>query len=386
MDSPTVSSERRAGLLDYHGMEAIPTGVALVHDYLTQRGGAERVVLTLARAFPGAPLYTSFYDPDATFPEFAELDVRTLPLNRVAPLRRRHRAALPLLAPSFSRLRVEADVLFCSSSGWAHASRARGRKVVYCHTSARWLYQTSRYLAESGVVARTGLALARRPLERWDRKAALSADRYLANSTWVAREIERIYGVDAEILYPPVMIEPAGPQEAVSGIDPGYVLCVARLLPYKNLGAIVSAFDRLPSERLVVVGRGPDEARLHMLAGPNVRFAGTVADAELRWLYANARGLVTAAYEDFGLTPLEAAAFGKPVAALRFGGYLDTVREGETGLFFDLPDPRRIAAAAQQLLDESWSAGDLREHAAAFSEQRFVERIREIAREELELR
>src|SRR5919197_420920 len=149
---------------------------------------------------------------------------------------------------------------------------------------------------------------------------------------------------------------------------------------------MVSAFAPPPSERLVVVGRGPDEARLHMLAGPNVRFAGTVADAELRWLYANARGLVTAAYEDFGLTPLEAAAFGKPVAALRFGGYLDTVREGETGLFFDLPDPRRIAAAAQQLLDESWSAGDLREHAAAFSEQRFVERIREIAREELELR
>ena len=363
-------------------MEAI-SGVALAHDYLTQRGGAERVVLTLSRAFPAAPLYTSFYDPAGTFPEFADLDVRTLPLNRLAPLRRRHRTALPLLAPSFSRLRVEADVLFCSSSGWAHAARARGRKVVYCHTSARWLYQTGRYLAESGIVARAALALARRPLTGWDRRAALSADRYLANSTWVAREIERIYGLDAEILHPPVMIDPAGPQQPVEAIEPGYVLCVARMLPYKNLGAITSAFDQLPDERLVVVGQGPDDARLRTLAGPNVRFVGTVTDAQLRWLYANSRGLVSAAYEDFGLTPLEAAAFGKPVAALRFGGYLDTVREGETGVFFELPARRAIAAGVLELLDEDWSDEALREHAAGFSEARFVERIREIARDEV---
>jgi glycosyltransferase involved in cell wall biosynthesis len=356
--------------------------VALAHDYLTQRGGAERVVLTLARAFPGAPLYTSFYDPAGTFPEFADLDVRTLALNWLAPLRRRHRAALLLLAPSFSRLRVEADVLFCSSSGWAHASRARGRKVVYCHTSARWLYQTSRYMAESGVVARMGLALVRRPLTRWDRAAALSADRYLANSTWVACEIERIYGVEAEILFPPVMIDADGPQLPVDGIEPGYVLCVTRLLPYKNLSAITSAFHRLRDERLVVVGHGPDEGRLRLLAGANVHFVGTVTDAELRWLYGNARGLVAAAYEDFGLTPLEAAAFGKPVAALRFGGYLDTVREGETGVFFELPAPGAITAGVRALLDGCWSGEALREHAASFSEARFVERIREIARDE----
>ena len=120
--------------------------VVLVHDYLTQRGGAERVVLSMTRAFPHAPLYTSLYDPRATFPEFGEIDVRTLPINRLPPLRRHHRAALPLLAPSFSSLRISADVVICSSSGWAHGARVEGRKIVYCHTPARWLYQSDRYL------------------------------------------------------------------------------------------------------------------------------------------------------------------------------------------------------------------------------------------------
>src|SRR5436189_353008 len=118
--------------------------IALVHDYLTQRGGAERVVLSLTRAFPDAPLYTSLYDPAGTFREFADVDVRPLALNAIATLRQRHRLALPLLAAAFSRLEVPADVVVCSSSGWAHGAQVEGRKVVYCHTPARWLYQPDR--------------------------------------------------------------------------------------------------------------------------------------------------------------------------------------------------------------------------------------------------
>src|SRR3954452_9410805 len=142
--------------------------IALVHAYLTQRGGAERVVLSLTRAFPEAPLYTSLYDPDGTFPEFGEVDVRPLPLNSIAPLRRRHRAALPLLAPAFSRLRVHADVAVCSSSGWAHGARVDGRKIVYCHTPARWLYQPERYLRARPSPPRLMARGLRRPLLRWD--------------------------------------------------------------------------------------------------------------------------------------------------------------------------------------------------------------------------
>src|SRR5919204_3142757 len=182
-------------------VESIPIDrIALAHDYLTQRGGAERVVLSLVRAFPHAPLYTSLYDPLGTFPEFARVDVRTSPLNVLAPLRQRHRLALPLLAPAFSRLRIAAEVAICSSSGWAHGARVDGRKVVYCHAPARWLYQTGRYLGDAGLLPRAAIAALRVPLERWDRKAAAATSRYLTNSTWIAYEIRRIYGIEAEVL------------------------------------------------------------------------------------------------------------------------------------------------------------------------------------------
>jgi glycosyltransferase involved in cell wall biosynthesis len=350
---------------------------------LTQRGGAERVVLSLVRAFPHAPLYTSLYEPAGTFPEFGRVDVRTSPLNLLPPLRQRHRLALPLLAPAFSRTRIEAEVAVCSSSGWAHGARVAGRKVVYCHAPARWLYQTSRYLGDAGLLSRAGLAALRLPLERWDRKAAASASRYLANSTWIAREIERIYGIEAEVVHPPVAIEADGPRRPPEGVEPGYILCVSRLLPYKNVDAVVAAFEGLGGERLVVVGDGPDEVRLRGVRGRNVYFTGSVGDEELRWLYGNARCLIAASYEDFGLTPVEAAAFGKPTAALRFGGYLDTVREGETGVFFERPEPAEIAGGVRTLLAETWDAAAIRAHAASFSEDAFIGRLREVAEEEL---
>jgi glycosyltransferase involved in cell wall biosynthesis len=340
------------------------------------------VVLSLVRAFPHAPLYTSLYEPAGTFPEFARVEVRTSPLNLVPPLRRRHRLALPLLAPAFSRLRIETEVAICSSSGWAHGARVDGRKVVYCHAPARWLYQTSRYLG-NGLLPRAALGALRVPLERWDRKAAARASRYLTNSTWIAREIRRIYGIEAEVVHPPVVIDPAGERRPPDDVEPGYVLCVSRLLPYKNVGAVVAAFAHLTSESLVLVGEGPEEARLRAGSSANVHFAGSVDDEELRWLYEHARCLVAPSYEDFGLTPVEAAAFGKPAAALRFGGYLDTVREDETGVFFERPEPGSIAEAVTKVLAASWDATAIRSHAEAFSEERFVRRMREIAEEEL---
>jgi glycosyltransferase involved in cell wall biosynthesis len=353
--------------------------VALAHDYLTQRGGAERVVLALTRTFPEAPLFTALYDAETTYGEFRDVDIRTEPLDRVTALRRHHRIALPLLAPTFSRMHIPADVAVCSSSGWAHGAKVEGKKIVYCHTPARWLYQPERYLGQSGALARIGRAVLHRPLERWDRRAAKSADLYLANSSWIAHEIERIYGIEADVLHPPLTVDVSGDQVPLSGIEPGFVLCVSRLLPYKNVDSVVRAFTRLGNERLVVAGHGPDEADLRALAGPNVTIAGSVSDAELRWLYAGSAALVAASYEDFGLTPIEAAAFGKPTAALRFGGFLDTIREGETGVFFDQPEPAGIAEALRALLATGWSESLLCEHAASFSEERFAARLREIA-------
>ena len=340
--------------------------IALVHDYLTQRGGAERVALSLTRAFPGAPLHTSLYEPAATFPAFEVVDVRPLPLNRLGPLRRSHRIALPLLAPAFSRLRVDADVVICSSSGWAHGARVTGRKIVYCHTPARWLYQPERYLRGRGRVQRTITSTLRPALIRWDRAAAASADRYLANSTVVAERIAQIYGLDAEVVAPPPALTPEGPTEPADGLEPGFVLCVSRLLAYKNVDAVVA-------------GAGPEEAVLRRAAGANVTILGRVDDAHLRWLYRECGGLVAASHEDFGLTPLEAATFGKPSAVLRWGGFLDTVADGESGIFFESSTPRAVADAVRELRAGTWEERSILAHAARFSEARFIERIREIA-------
>jgi glycosyltransferase involved in cell wall biosynthesis len=356
----------------------MPERVALVHDYLTQRGGAERVALTLARAFPDAPLYASLYDPTTTFPEFAGVDVRPLGLNRLAPLRARHRLALPLLGLAFSRLQLSEDVVVCSSSGWAHGTRALGRKIVYCHTPARWLYQPERYLRGRGPAIRSTLRVLRPALERWDRQAAASADSYLANSSAVAERIRQIYGIEAEVLPPPPALEPGGQTEQVTGVEPGFLLCVSRLLPYKNLDAVVRAFAQLPGEQLILVGSGPEAHKLRAIGGKNVSLLGAVSDAQLRWLYRESSGLIAASHEDFGLTPLEAAGFGHPSVVLRWGGFLDTVEEGGTGLFFDSPTPEAVADSVRRMRRHSWEADEIRRHAERFSEKRFIERLRRI--------
>jgi glycosyltransferase involved in cell wall biosynthesis len=352
--------------------------VAIVHDYLTQRGGAERVVVSMLKAFPSAPVYTSMYDRNGTFEEFARVEIRRSVLDRVGPLRRQHRLALPLLAPIFSRLHVDADVALCSSSGWAHGVGGRARKVVYCHTPARWLYQTDRYLGARSRAARLAMPVLGGPLRRWDRRAAATAHRYLANSTVVRDRIRALYRIDAEVLPPPPALTPGAPVRALEELEPGFFLCVSRLLPYKNVDAVLAAFSALPAERLVLVGSGPDANRLRRNAPTNVRLAGSVSDDELRWLYANCAAVVAASYEDFGLTPLEAAAFGKPSVALRWGGFVDTVVDGKTGVFFDEPAPTPIADALRTCLRENWSVETLERHAATFSEQRFVDRLREI--------
>jgi glycosyltransferase involved in cell wall biosynthesis len=359
--------------------------VSLVHDYLTQRGGAERVVLSLLRAFPGAPLHTSLYERASTYPEFADADVRTSPLDRVAALRADHRRALPLLAPAFSAMRVDADVVVCSSSGWAHGVRSGGRKVVYCHNPARWLYQPEDYLLESSGAVKRAVAVMAPALRTWDRRAARSADRYLCNSTSVRERIRRAYGIEATVVPPPPAVVPGGPLVPVPGVEDGALLCVSRLQPYKHVDAVVAAVERLPGHRLVVVGQGADRDRLRSLAGPRVTFVERVDDARLRWLYATSAALVAASFEDFGLTPLEAASFGRPVVALRGGGYLDTVVEGVTGMFFDRPDPDEIAAAVRRALARTWDGAAITAHAATFGEDRFVERVRAVVAEEAAL-
>ena len=326
------------------------------------------------------PVFTSLYAPGSTFPGFRDADVRPAPLNRLGLLRQSHRLALPLLAPAFSHLQVDAEVAICSSSGWAHGAHVTGRKIVYCYAPARWLYQSDRYASRLSVAGAANAAL-RPALLRWDRRAAQSAHRYLAISRAVRDQIHAAYGIEADIVPPPPGLIAEGPHEAVAGLADGFIVCVARLHRYKNVGAVVTAMQDLPREQLVVIGEGPEAGRLRRSAPANVRFLSGISDAQLRWLYAHSAGAVSAAYEDFGLVPVEAAAFAKPSATLRFGGFLDTIEEGRTGLFFDRPEPGEIAAALKELLTTSWHAEALRAGAARFAEPAFAARLREIVRE-----
>ncbi|WP_166850252.1 glycosyltransferase [Isoptericola sp. BMS4] len=363
-------------------------GVVLAHDYATQRGGAERVALLLAEAFPGSPLYTTLHDPDGTFPELDDLDVRPGPLDRVAALRHHHRLALPLLAPAVSRQRLAGDVLVASSTGWAHGYRGARRTVVYCHAPARWLYQRDRYLGAPADVpgrarkaaARAALAGLGPALRAWDVRAARRADVYLANSTVTRDAVRAAYGIEAQVLPPPPALPP-GPERPVPGVEPGALLCVARLLPYKNVDVVVAAAQLL-RRPLVVVGDGPDRQRLAALAARDprtpVRFVGRVDDDGLRWLYRHAAVLVAASYEDYGLTPLEAGTYRVPVVALRAGGYLDTVAEGVNGTFVDAPRADVVADAVAKALAADWDGVAIDAHVAAFGRDRFLARIREV--------
>ncbi|MGC5585136.1 glycosyltransferase [Ornithinimicrobium sp. W1665] len=359
--------------------------MAIAHDYLTQQGGAERVVLALSREFPEAPVYTTLSYPEGTYPEFAQRNVLASPLNRIPGLAADHRRALPALAPAVSATRIDADVTIASSSGWAHGFRATGKLLVYCHNPARWLYQRDEYLGDDASrLVRTGLSALTPALTRWDRAAASRADRYLANSRVVKERIAEAYSIDAEVLPPPPGLQTDGEQvphpELADLADEGYWLVVSRLLPYKNVHQAVEAFRGRP-EHLVVVGAGPQRETLLANLPDNVRLVSGLTDAELRWTYRHAIGLVAPSREDFGLTPLEANSWGLPVVALRAGGYLDTVVDGLNGVFFERSTPVEISGAVDAASREQWSREALLAHVHSFGEESFRRRIREIVDE-----
>ena len=358
--------------------------IALAHDYLTQRGGAERVAAIIAAGFPSSPLYTSVHEPSQTFPAFAEFDVRTSHLQVIPPIRRNPRLALPLLARTFSTMQVDADVVIASSSGWAHGIGTEGEVIVYCHAPARWLYQPQRYQGSSrskgsfrsiAKVASAGLGPM---LRRWDQRAAHRAALYVVNSRAVATMVQEAYGIDAEILSPPPALDADGSLTPVPGIEAGFVLSVSRLLPYKNVDVIFEMARRRPDLEFVHVGSGPLRAQLEAQRPSNLRMLDAVTDDQLRWLYHAAAVLIAPSYEDFGLTPLEAASCGTPTIALRSGGYLDTIIDGTTGLLFDEVDPTLITATLDHLLGDPPDQQVLRAHAARFSRKVFTERLQDL--------
>jgi glycosyltransferase involved in cell wall biosynthesis len=330
----------------------------LVHDYLTQKGGAERVVLEMARAFDCDTVVTSAYAPDRTFPEFKDLEVVTLGLDRAGPLLRDPRYALPVLGHLFRSHPVEdADLVLCSSSGFAHQIATTVPKVVYCHNPPRWLHQPEDYVRDLPFGASLALRLLRPRLLGGDIAGAHSATSYIANSRNVANRITAAYGIEASVVHPPRGLEPFGPTEPVPGLPAGFLLTVGRSRGYKRTGLLMDAVAEMPDLTLVTVGSQSDQRW-----PSNIVQLSNLPDAQLRWLYRSASALLAVSHEDFGLTPVEAFAFGTPVGATAEGGYLETCVDGLTGTWLDATTRISLQASIRRLLAGSWDRGAIRRH------------------------
>ncbi len=347
--------------------------VAIVHDYLTQRGGAERVALEMTRAFPDAPVYTTVYNPESTFAGFADADVRVVPwLTRVPAAKSDPRVALPVLPLAVRSLgEIDADVVLCSSSGWSHGVKTSGRKVVYCHNPARWLYQPEAYFGRLPRRLRQAASWLMRPLRRWDARASESCDVYLANSRNVAGRISSVYGRDSRVVHPPRGLDASGPQEPVAGLEPGFYLTVSRKRGYKRSRDIARAFADGDRRLVQVGGEAVDEANVTRLVG--------LSDAQLRWLYANARALIAVGDEDFGLTPVECYAFGTPAVVLSAGGYLETASAVST-VQVERPTVEAIRAALAAVEARTWDPDAIRDHAEQWAPATFQARLREVVK------
>jgi glycosyltransferase involved in cell wall biosynthesis len=317
--------------------------VALVHDFLVDVRGAERVFLALCDLFPDADLFTAVYDEDGTEGRFAHRAVHTSFLQRLRPSARTFRSLLPLYPAAMESLDLRGfDLVISSSSAWAHGviPDDDAVHVCYCHNPFRYAWNARQEtLAARGAVGRAALGAVFQRWRQWDWIAAQRVDAYTANSQTTKRRVARYFGREATVLHPPVELERFAPAPA----GDAYVV-LSELMPHKRIDVALRAFRAL-SLPLVVVGNGPDARRLHRLAGPTVSFTGRVSDAEVARILAGARALVVTATEEFGIAAVEAQAAGRPVIALNDGGVRETVIEGVTGAFYDRPEPAALAGA-----------------------------------------
>jgi len=365
--------------------------LAIVCSWLNQYGGAERVLEVVHAMYPQAPVYTSIYRPDALPDAYRSWDIRPSFLNRLPLIKRWHQPFLPLYPLGFESLDLRGyDVVLSLTSAFAHGviTPAETQHVCYCLTPARFLWNYHAYVEREGIGRLTRLALLPflKRLRQWDRAAADRVDQFVAISRTVQRRIAKTYRRDSEIVYPPVNVE-----ATVSPDEPeDYFLIVSRLIPYKRIDLAVQAFNRLGLP-LRIIGDGRDRRALEAMAGPNIRFLGHLADdaavraqmarcrladdAEVRAQMARCRAFLFPGEEDFGIAPLEAMAAGRPVIAYGAGGALDTIKEGETGLYFREPTPESLIEAVQRLADDAFDPATLRRHAQRFGEEVFRERL-----------
>jgi glycosyltransferase involved in cell wall biosynthesis len=317
--------------------------VALVHDFLLDLRGAERVFAAICDAWPDADVYTAVYDEEGTEGRFADRAPRTSFLQNLRPTHRTFRALLPLYPHAIESLDLRGyDIVISSSSAWAHGVLVDpgAVHVCYCHNPFRYAWsEREPTLAARPVPLRLPLSILLSRWRQWDWIAAQRVDRYVANSHLTASRVRRYFGRDSEVLHPPVELERFAP-----GPVGDRYLVVAELMAHKRIDIAVHAFNRL-RKPLTVVGDGPELRRLRRLAGPTVRFTGRLPDARVAEMLRAARALVVTASEEFGIAAVESLASGRPVIALGDGGVLESVVEGQTGTYYGENSPQALAEA-----------------------------------------
>lgn len=355
--------------------------IALVHDYLTQYGGAERVVEVMHRHFPEAPLFTGVVDLDGLPPGFRSVDIQPSFLQPIPGAGRRHRLFTPLYPLAFRQLgrRLAGfDIVIADSSAWSHHVKLRPEHVLicYCHSPARFLYADEDYLEAARLAKpfRLGVDAAAMGLRALDRRAANRVDRFLANSRNVAERIKRVYGRDARVVYPPVDTERFTINPSVAPEE--WFLVVSRLVPHKWIHLVVEACTRA-NIPLKIVGDGRSRADLEAIAGPTIEFLGQRGDDDVIDHLRRCKALILPGAEDFGMTAVEAQAVGRPVIAYGKGGALESVVEGETGLFFNDQTAGSLLAAIGRFNARRWDPAAARANAERFSTSRFLAELDE---------
>jgi len=346
--------------------------VALVHDWLTGMRGGEKVLESICRLFPDAPLYTLVHDRQSVSRLIEGRPIHTSVIQQLPQAVRRYREYLPLFPMAIEQFDFDDVDLIVSTSHCAAKSVVKTGRAVhlcYCHSPMRYAWdQFDAYFGPErlgkwpSAVARHVMAW----LARWDRDTAHRVDMYLANSHYVAGRIARYYNRQATVLHPPVDTDFFTPNGVAPAPD---FLVVSALVPYKRLDIAIDAANRAGAP-LVVVGSGPDEARLRARAGATVTFVGTLEGEALRDRYRRARAVLLPGEEDFGIVPVEAMACGRPVIALGTGGATETVVPGVTGQLVE-PGVDAFAAALRGFDDTAFDPVAIRKHAEGFATARF---------------
>ncbi len=355
--------------------------IALVHDYLNEQGGAENVVEELLALFPDAPLYTSLFEPKVMSKAFSHHEVRTSFMQRLPKRKAVAKGYLPLYPFAFRQFDLSGfDIILSSASSFAKwVRKGRAMHFCYCHTPTRFVWMQDEYLSREG-----GGGLKRRllrpllnRLRDLDYRAAQEVDYFIANSQLTAERIRRFYQRESIVINPPIKLaefESIELKKAPTLAEGGYFLCLSRLLPYKRVDLAVAAANQL-GVPLVVIGTGPERAKLEREAGPTVKLLGRLPRAEVLRYIAGCTAFVFPGVDDFGITPVEVMAAGRAVVAYAEGGALETVVAGETGCFFYRQTAAELAAAMRDFDPAAFDPAVCRARAAQFDVDHFATRL-----------